>query len=161
MKQSSSNVLFHPPPPRHSISNQILRQGVKEEGEDEVSSVGASMYHSAMESILRTINENIAPPDAEVLHEDESALSSSGSRKKLTSEQLRRSLSDANQRLLVASEKQISAELSINEVLLSLSSRGWYISSLSGLSGWLFNPTTGEGGDSYRIFIVGRGMFIT
>lgn len=93
---------------------------------DEMSSIGASMYHSAVGSIFGTTSDNsVLIPDQSVPDGDsESDSSTSLSTKRTTSEQRKQSLLDANQRLLIASEKQISAKLSINEVLLSLSSGG-------------------------------------
>lgn len=126
LNQSGENFGLRPPPSR-STSDRMQGQGDKEEEEEEedMSSVGVSMYHSAMGSIFGAINESMPAADSAVLHDDSGSTSgSTGNRKRLTSEQLRRSLSDANQRLLVASEKQISAKLSINEVLLSLNSKG-------------------------------------
>lgn len=77
--------------------------------EGDETSIGVSMYHSAVGSLFGGQDKQRLP-DVE----------GNSLQRSLT----RRSLPDLAQRLLVASEKQISAKFSIAEVLLSLSSRG-------------------------------------
>ena len=88
-----------------------------EEGDG--TSIGISMYHSAVGSLFGGQDKQ-RPPD----------IKGGSLRRSLT----RRSLPDLAQRLLVASEKQISAKFSIAEVLLSLSSRGEMECGVGGLA---------------------------
>ena len=89
-------------------------------GVDPTHSIGASMYHSAVESLFGRDHEEMAEAKGKVSSEEpveEAGQGKTGRKRLLSSTSLA-------QRLLVASEKQISAKLSITEILLSLSSQG-------------------------------------
>ena len=81
--------------------------------------IAASMYHSAVDSLFGGQQSSSVAGESGVvdpgLLDQQSTTAGHGQRS---------SLPDLAQRLLVASEKQISAKLSVTEVLLSLSSRG-------------------------------------
>ena len=118
VRQSSS-----PLPYAHTAS--VRMSDPREEEEDDSLNIRASMYHSAMETILRTVDQGLPARDQEeVCVDDVSILSSCGSSKMQANERHRQSPFDATQSLLVASEKQVCAKLSIEAVLLSLNSRG-------------------------------------
>lgn len=95
----------------HTLTVPPMGKGHGTEGGDDTS-IGVSMYHSAVGSLFGGPSQQ-GPIKGASLQEGRSGQGST-----------RRSLPDLAQRLLVASEKQISAKFSIAEVLLSLNSRG-------------------------------------
>ncbi len=125
VKTKSQSILKTAPPPpqaKQAAAHSVGGAG-RGGGADPASSIGASMYHSAVESLFGTHEEETAEGDGGV-HSRETVGGGGGGeggRRRTTS---RQSSTNLAQRLLVASEKQISAKLSITEVLLSLSSRG-------------------------------------
>jgi hypothetical protein len=83
----------------------------------EDTSIGVSMYHSAVGSLFGGRGEQ-GPSDTK-----------GAPLRSVRQTSTQRSLPDLGQRLLVASEKQISAKFSIAEVLLTLSSAGEIVAS--------------------------------
>ena len=123
-----------PAPPEGVDPPPLTPGGAPTDTEGGASSMGVSMYHSAVGSYLGSNGDLTAPalaPDTTSASLDADGRGPGpGGRGKRPPDAAagagpaRRSLPDLAQQLLVASEKQISAKFSIAEILLSLSSRG-------------------------------------
>ncbi len=125
MKKNSESIFkrnIPQVPPSSSSSSTEMSESKRE------SSIGASMYHSAVGSLFGNETDTTIPVsdpgllDETLSHSDTDADVDVSRRKSK-----RNVVPNLAQRLLIASEKQFSAKLTITEVMLSLSGRGKHI----------------------------------
>lgn len=94
---------------------------------NDATSVGSSMYHSAIGSFLES-RDDVSVETTVSKSTIQSFPGHSLRSRRASSARRRHNSSSIHRKLLIAIEKQVHAKLSVNEVLLSLSSKGQYCS---------------------------------